>query len=470
MVAGDKAAETAAPHAAARYNLDGMSGMLDLSRDEKAQVVRLCHALDPFPEERVDEAVFLGIVEYEAVGYKPVDRALGRRSVEDGRGGKKLHREYFPPALDRKRRKDAHLKRRESADEDFVVIPLAGKDDFKPSADVFLRNGLAMTRAVPYCIAKLLHVAWGVPGDVFDGFERGFWELALAGRESGRKKLVEVAVVDFADRERRGTPVEGAVRVHEDVRHPVADAAEEDVGRLGVELNASAHDGDDPLPVLYVEDVLELVEDYAAFAFRRLRENCIKDGFKRGEVCGCSDIHGDGRRARVRVNGKSRPQTCKRMEHLFEKSGGVFEPCKCGREPTAEVGGVANAEQVRVEYRDSFHAANGLQHERRLSHAPFALHHDILAGFHVAPEDAGEFWSAAEVLAVNGASVFERIHDFLRLAVLHYAVQHYAILHNACIIPNRADGNKGANSAVRDSRSAVCRNVAMMPRFAMPRK
>ena len=53
-----------------------MSGRLDLSRDEKAQVVRLRNALDPFPEERVDEAVFFGIVECEAVGYKPVDRAL----------------------------------------------------------------------------------------------------------------------------------------------------------------------------------------------------------------------------------------------------------------------------------------------------------------------------------------------------------------------------------------------------------
>ena len=88
-----------------------MSGMLDLSRDEKAQVVRLRHALDPFPKERVDEAVFFGIVEYEAVGYKPVDRALGRRSIEDRRGGKKLHREYSPSTFDRKRCKDAHLER-----------------------------------------------------------------------------------------------------------------------------------------------------------------------------------------------------------------------------------------------------------------------------------------------------------------------------------------------------------------------
>ena len=95
---------------------------------------------DPFPEERVDEAVFLGIVEYEAVGYKPVDRPLGRRSIEDGRGGKKIHREYFPSTFGRKSRKDAHLKRRESADEDFVVIPFAGKDDFKPTADVFSRG------------------------------------------------------------------------------------------------------------------------------------------------------------------------------------------------------------------------------------------------------------------------------------------------------------------------------------------
>ena len=84
-----------------------------------------------------------------------------------------------------------------------------------------------MPCAVPYCIAKLLHVAWGVPGDVFDGFERRFGEFPLAGCESGRKKIVEVAVVDFADGERRGTPVEGAVRMHEDVRHPVADAAKE---------------------------------------------------------------------------------------------------------------------------------------------------------------------------------------------------------------------------------------------------
>ena len=163
--------------------------MLDLSRDEKAKVGWLRHALYPFPKERIDETEFPVVAEHEAVGYKSVDRALGRRSIEDGRGGKKLHREYFPSTFDRKRRQNAHLKRRKSADEDFVVISLTGKDDFKSTADVFLRNGLAMPRTVPYRIAKLLHVAWGVPGDVFDGFERGFWEFAPAGRESGRKKL-----------------------------------------------------------------------------------------------------------------------------------------------------------------------------------------------------------------------------------------------------------------------------------------
>jgi hypothetical protein len=75
------------------------------------------------------------------------------------------------------------------------------------------------------------------------------------------------------------------------------------------------------------------------------------------------------------------------------------------------------------------------------------LHHDVLAGFHVSLEDARELRPAAEVLAVNGLSVLEGIHDFPPLAVLHYAILHYAVLHNECIVPNCADAGKGARAA-----------------------
>ena len=44
----------------------------------------LCHTLDPLPEERIDEAVFLGIVEYKAVSHKPIDRPFRGRGVEYG--------------------------------------------------------------------------------------------------------------------------------------------------------------------------------------------------------------------------------------------------------------------------------------------------------------------------------------------------------------------------------------------------
>ena len=113
----------------------------------------------------------------------------------------------------------------------------------------------------------------------------------------------------------------------------------------------------------------------------------------------------------------------------------------------AKVGDVANAEQVGVEYRDAFHAANCLKHERGFAHAPLSLHHDVLPRFHVSFEDARELGPAAEVFTVDGFPVFERIHDFLFFTVLHYAVLHYAILHNEGILPNHVASCKGDDVA-----------------------
>ena len=338
------------------------------------------------------------------------------------------------------------MERREATNEYFIVVPFARKDDVKPFADVCLGNGLPVPRAAPYRVAKLLYVAGCVPCDFPDGIERRSGKPASACRKSGREELVEVVNVDLADGERGCAPVERAVRMHEDVRHLVADAAEEDVGRLCIELDASAHDGDDPLAVLDVEDILEFVEDHAALAFCSMSDNCVKHGFKRGQVCRGFCIDGNRWRSCVRIDGKRRSQTREGLNDLFEKSGGILKSCKGGREPMAEVGGIADAEQVSMEHRDAFHAANRFKHEGCLAHAPFALHHDVLSGFHVSLEDARELRSAAEVLAVNGLSILEGIHGFPPLAVLHYAILHYAVLHNECIVPNCADACKGAHA------------------------
>ena len=402
--------------------------------------------LEPLAEKRVYEPVFPVVVEYESVGHEPVYRPFHRRGAKDGCCREEFHGEDFLSAFGGHGRQHSHLERREATDEYFIVVPFARKDDIKSFADVCLGNGLPVPRAVPYRVAKLLYVAGRVPRDFPDGIKRYSVKLAFACRKSGREELVEVVSVDFADGERGGAPVERAVRVHEDVCHLVADAAEEDVGRLCVELDASAHDGDDSLSVLDVEDVLEFVEDHAALAFCSMSDNCVKNGFERGQVSRRLCIDGNRRRSCVRVYGKRRPQTCECLNDLFEKSGGILESCKGGREPTAEVGGVADAEQVGMEHRDAFHAANRLKHEGRLAHAPFSLHHDVLPGFHVSLEDAREFRPAAEVFAANGFPVLERIHDFSPLAVLHYAVLHYAVLHNGCIVPNRAAAGKWAHA------------------------
>ena len=120
------------------------------------------HTLDPFPEERVDETVFPVVVEYESVGHKSVNSPLHRCCVKDGRRREEFHGEDLSSAFGRQCRQHAHLERRETFDEDFVMIPFAGKDDFKPLADFFLGNDLpVIICTVPYCVAKLLYVARG---------------------------------------------------------------------------------------------------------------------------------------------------------------------------------------------------------------------------------------------------------------------------------------------------------------------
>ena len=210
--------------------------------------------------------------------------------------------------------------------------------------------------------------------------------------------------------------------MHEDVRHLVADAAEKDISRPGVELDASAHDGDDPFAVFYVEDILELVKDDAALALCGSCDDRIQHSLKRREVCRGPGIDGNGGGARVGVNGKRRSQPRKRLDHLLQESGSVLKPRESGCESAAEIGRVAHAEQVRMNHRDTLHSANRLEYERCLPHAPLALDNDVLAGFHVSSEDTGEFRSAAKVFAINSASVFERVHAIFRLTVLHYAV------------------------------------------------
>ena len=87
--------------------------------------------LDPFSEERVDETVFPVVVEYEPVAHEPVNRPLHRCGVEDGRRREEFHGEDFSSAFGRQSCQHAHLERREAPDEDFVMIPFAGKDDLK---------------------------------------------------------------------------------------------------------------------------------------------------------------------------------------------------------------------------------------------------------------------------------------------------------------------------------------------------
>ena len=147
-------------------------------------------------------------------------------------------------------------------------------------------------------------------------------EYAPPGRESRTKEGVERVWIDFAHGKRRRSAVEGAVRVHEDVRHPVADAAEEDVARPGVELDATAHDGENPLPVGDVEDVLEFVEDDAGPVFCRVGGERVENRFKRSRRGRRLGLHGNGRRARARIDGERGSQPREGVKRLFEESGG----------------------------------------------------------------------------------------------------------------------------------------------------
>ena len=115
---------------------DVVNPVIEVILKEKSK--ELCHSLNPFLKERIDETIFPVVAEYESVGHKPFDSPLRRCGVKDGCRREESHREDLAPAFGGEGRQHAQLECRETTDEDFIVVSFARKDNFKPLADIFL--------------------------------------------------------------------------------------------------------------------------------------------------------------------------------------------------------------------------------------------------------------------------------------------------------------------------------------------
>ena len=79
--------------------------------------------------------------------------------------------------------------------------------------------------------------------------------------ESAGEEGLEVRIVDPSDVKEGGGLVEGAAGTGEHRAHFISDAAEKDVGCVGLKLDLAAHCREDGLCVLDIKHILKLVED-----------------------------------------------------------------------------------------------------------------------------------------------------------------------------------------------------------------
>ena len=393
-------------------------------------------ALEPFPEERIDETI---------VSVKPVENLRFLEFAErhfDGGGivGRGSGEELLgTDRLAAKRRnafEDSCLVCGKMAHECREMFLLSRKDGVEGVFNRGVVDCATGGRFVPDCAAKFLNVSRRGVCDVGDYVELSAAKASFAGGKAGTDEREEVVRVDYANGERGGASVERAVWMHEDIGHPVPYASEEDVGRPCVKLDPSAHDGDDPLAVLDVEDVLKFIKDYADFAFRRLGEKCVKNCIERSRLGGKSSIDGKRRRTGGRVDGERGLEVGERLDGFCEPSFGCFQSCKCSEKSFAKVGLVANAKEVCVKKGNAFHPSHGFKHKGRLAHSSFSLNKDILPGFDVLPKAFCQLRPLTEVFSVNGASVLERVHASILYCVWYYTVLYYTILYNARIVSN----------------------------------
>ena len=347
-----------------------------------SEIVRLNGPFHPFGEERIYESVFALEVIDDFFSFELGDGLFNGGGIVDVCRRKEAGGAYRLPAEGRYRLEDASLKRRELPDKKGEMLMLACVDDVKGAGYGGLADCVAAGGDLPKCIAELLHKAGRIARNDACGVERLTRENSPVLGEARFEKSVKVVGGYAFYAQRSGAAIERAFRVEEYVRHAVPDAAEEYICRVGVELDASAHDGYKAFSVFNVEDVLEFIKHDAYFSFGSLGRQCVENGFERGWSGGEPRIQGNGGRTGRRVNRNYGPKVRDGAQNLRKPAVRFFESRKCGDQPPAHVGLVADAEEVRMKKRYAFHAANSVKDERGLAHSALALHYNILPGLY----------------------------------------------------------------------------------------
>ena len=402
-------------------------------------------SLDPFSKERIHKAIFAFEPIDDLFAFELCNGLLCGCGVICICGREKVGGAYFTAASYRYCLEDARLERRELLDEECKMVVFAGIDRFKGVWKFVRADYVTGGCCLPDCVAKLLHKARRISRKGADGIEGLTRKIALSLGEAGFEEGVEVSGIDSFHGKGCGSAIERALRVEEYVRHPIADAAEENVGCVGVELDAPAHDCEDSFAVVYVENVLEFVKHDADLASGGLRNDCVKDGFERGRCGRQSRIQRKGRGAGGRIYRHDRSEIRNGAHDLRQPAVGAFEFGECGDESAADVGLVANAEKVGMKKRYASHVAHCFEHKGSLSGAPFALHYDILSRLNVGGELLFKDRTWAEKVAFDRASVLKRIHFnlpslfYCRLTVVPLGIAPFGIIPfglTECIVPN----------------------------------
>jgi len=317
---------------------------------------------------------------------------------------------------------NAGLQRSKLFYEESKVFALPVKDKAKRFRYIFWLQRIPCGCRQPERFAEFLCVSRIPVGCGVYGVERFLGEGAAFGRESLTYELEEFAFVYFPDRKSCGGVVERTFGAPEHVCHPVSNASEKYVGRIGIELDATAHDGEGAFSIFDVKEILEFVENDADFSLGRLSENGIENGVERGRFAGNPRVERYCRRAGILIYGHDRSEMRKKAERLGKPSVRAFKFRESGDEPFAKIGKVSDGKEIGVKESDALHVANSLKNERSLACPPFALNDDVLPRLDVGSELLFEVWPWTEKVSFDGASVFEWIHCSLFSSVLYLYV------------------------------------------------
>ena len=392
----------------------------------------------PFAEKGAAEAVFPVVVVDYVLSFKFGDGLFDGCGVEDLCRFEEGAGEYLPAAADGYGAENARLLRGKLLERKCEVVVFPCEYDGKGLLDVGFLKCCPFAAHLPECIAEFLDEARGVACGAGDGVKHCAREFPSAGGEAflyEREKFVRVYVPDL---ERGGGMVERAGILEEDLRHLVTYAAEEDVRSVGVELDSGAQHGERPFTVVYVENVLELVEKDARLAPLGLRQKNVKHGIERCRLCRNPRVHCHGRSTGRRVDGNRRSEVREHAHGLCYPAFGIFKSCERGDKPAADVRLVADTEKIGMEEGNVLHVPNGFENEGRLPSSAVSLHYDVLSGLYARSEFLLERGTRAKEVSVNSASVFERVHCHLSFfgscAKWCYAKRCYTIWHNGGII------------------------------------